>query len=105
MSRRRANGLAAAIAAGLIAVATMAPPAAAEDALWLPSLETETPQAGFDLAVTLARKAVKTAQPDVTVLQQQRPTYARDADSLIAVSQTVAAWFATVAAANEYWAE
>lgn len=73
------------------------------EALWLETLITETPQQGFDLAVTLARRAVKTTQPDVEVLKAQRPIYSVDAGSLIDVSGVAAAWFATVAAANEYW--
>lgn len=32
---------------------------------WLPSLMTETPSEGFDLAVSMARKAVTTTQTDI----------------------------------------
>ena len=53
---------------------------------WLTSLITDTPQAGFDLAVTLSRRGVKTTQPDMEVLQKLRPVYANDADSLTAAS-------------------
>ncbi|MDO5706881.1 MAG: hexameric tyrosine-coordinated heme protein [Paracoccus sp. (in: a-proteobacteria)] len=70
---------------------------------WLETLITETPQQGFDLSITLARRAVKTTQPDVEVLKAQRPVYATDAGDLIDVSGVAAAWFATVAAANDYW--
>ena len=38
------------------------------DDTWLPTLITETPQEGFELAVTLARKGVSTTQPDKEVL-------------------------------------
>lgn len=31
---------------------------------WLPSLMTDTPEAGYDLAVKLSRYAVKLTQPD-----------------------------------------
>lgn len=79
------------------------PAAAAAQEVWLETLQTETPQQGFDLAVTLARRAVKTTQPDTEVLKAQRPVYAADANSLINVSGAAAAWFATVAAANGYW--
>ena len=78
--------------------------AAAQD-VWLTTLQTQTPQQGFDLAVTLARRAVKTTQPDTDVLKAQRPVYAADANSLIDVSAAAVAWFATVAAANDYWRE
>ncbi|MBK0327512.1 hexameric tyrosine-coordinated heme protein [Rhodobacteraceae bacterium F11138] len=72
---------------------------------WLPSLLTETPQDGYDLAVKLSRVAVKLTQPDADVRDKLRPEYAQDAESLIAVSQVVATHFATVAAANGYWKE
>lgn len=70
---------------------------------WLPTLKTATPEEGFDLAVKLARVAVKTTQPDAAVRDRLRPEYAEDAAALIAVSQVVATHFATVAAANDYW--
>ncbi|MGE0847446.1 MAG: hexameric tyrosine-coordinated heme protein [Flavobacteriaceae bacterium] len=74
-------------------------------ATWLPTLKTATPEEGYDLAVKLARVAVKATQPDAAVRDRLRPRYAEDADSLIAVSQVVATHFATVAAANGYWLE
>lgn len=70
---------------------------------WLPSLITATPSEGYDLAVKLARVAVKMTQPDAATREKLRPEYAQDADSLIAVSHVVAVHFATVAAANGYW--
>ncbi len=70
---------------------------------WLPTLKTATPQEGYDLAVKLARVAVKLTQPEAEVRERLRPDYAKDADALIAVSQVVATHFATVAAANNYW--
>ncbi|GGK51491.1 hexameric tyrosine-coordinated heme protein [Salinarimonas ramus] len=83
-------------------------PAFAQDAgneAWLPSLMTQTPQEGFDLAVTIARKAVTTTQPNTDALHALRPAYAHDPDSLIEVSGVVATYFATIAEANEYWWE
>ncbi|SDO95501.1 Hexameric tyrosine-coordinated heme protein (HTHP) [Lutimaribacter pacificus] len=70
---------------------------------WLPTLQTATPEDGYDLAVKLARVAVKATQPDAAVRDRLRPEYAEDADALIAVSHVVATHFATVAAANNYW--
>ena len=70
---------------------------------WLPSLITETPQEGYDLAVKLSRVAVKLTQPDAAARDRMRPDYAEDANALIAVSLVVATHFATVAAANRYW--
>ncbi|MDF3855656.1 hexameric tyrosine-coordinated heme protein [Paracoccus pantotrophus] len=72
---------------------------------WLPTLQVDTPQQGFDLAIVMARRAVKTTQPDVAALRAGRPGYAADAGRLIDVSAVAAAWFATIAAANDYWRE
>ena len=72
---------------------------------WLPSLETETPEEGYQLAVKLARVAVRLTQPDAAIRQALRAKYADDHDSLIAISQVVATHFQTVAAANRYWAD
>ena len=89
--------LAAAILASMPAIAQPA-----EDS-WLPSLITETPEQGFDLAVTMARKAVTTTQTEVETLHKLRPAYAHDPNSLIDVSGVVAAYFATIAEANDFW--
>lgn len=70
---------------------------------WLTSLITDTPQAGFELAITLSRRGVRYTQPDPEVLKKLRPEYAENADSLIASSQVVAINFQTIAAANNYW--
>jgi hypothetical protein len=70
---------------------------------WLVSLITETPQQGFELAITLSRRGVKYTQPDTDVLKQLRPDYANDAQTLTAASQVIALNFQTVAAANNYW--
>ena len=72
---------------------------------WLPSLITETPDEGFALAVKLSRMAVKLAQPSDEVRARLRSDYEQSADSLIAISQVVAANFGTVAAAHDYWRE
>jgi hypothetical protein len=70
---------------------------------WLPTLITATPEAGYELAVKLARVAVKMTQADPAVRDRLRADYAEDAEALIAVSHVVAVHFATVAAANGYW--
>ncbi|HNQ47328.1 MAG TPA: hexameric tyrosine-coordinated heme protein [Syntrophorhabdus sp.] len=70
---------------------------------WLTTLITDTPQAGFELAITLSRRGVKYTQPNAEVLQKLRPVYSNNADSLIAASQVVAINFQTIAAANNYW--
>lgn len=70
---------------------------------WLSSLLTDTPQQGFELAITLSRRGVKYTQPDTEVLHKLRPEYANNPDSLTAASQVIAIHFQTVAAANNYW--
>ncbi len=70
---------------------------------WLTSLITETPQQGFELAITLSRRGVKYTQPDTEVLHKLRPQYANDPDALTAASQVIAINFQTIAAANNYW--
>ncbi|MBP9047072.1 MAG: hexameric tyrosine-coordinated heme protein [Tabrizicola sp.] len=72
---------------------------------WMPSLITKTPSEGYDLAVKLARAAIRMTQPDAEVRTRLRPEYAKESGALIAVSQVVATHFATVAAANGYWRE
>jgi Hexameric tyrosine-coordinated heme protein (HTHP) len=64
---------------------------------------TETPEAGPQLAVKMARLVIKLTQPDEEKRQQLRDVYGNDAMMLIAVGQTVATEFATIAAANNYW--
>ena len=46
---------------------------------------------------------IKATQPDDKVRERLRPIYAEDPAMLIAIGQTVAAEFATIAAANNYW--
>ncbi|NLJ51316.1 MAG: peroxidase [Alcaligenaceae bacterium] len=70
---------------------------------WLTTLITETPQEGFELAITLSRRGVKSTQSDPEVLHKLRAEYANNADSLTAASQVIALNFQTVAAANNYW--
>ena len=70
---------------------------------WLTTLITNTPQEGFELAITLSRRGVRYTQPDTEVLHKLRPAYANDADSLTAASHVIAINFQTIAAANDYW--
>lgn len=71
--------------------------------IWLDTLITDTPQQGFELAITLSRRGVKYTQPDPATLKALRPEYANSADGLTAASQVIATNFQTVAAANNYW--
>ena len=70
---------------------------------WLTTLITDTPQQGFELAITLSRRGVKYTQTDTEVLHRLRSDYAENADSLTAASQVIAINFQTIAAANNYW--
>lgn len=70
---------------------------------WLTSLQTDTPQQGFELAIKLSRMGVKYTQQSAEAREKLRRVYENDADSLIASSQVVAINYQTVAAANNYW--
>jgi hypothetical protein len=67
------------------------------------SLITTTPEEGRQLAVKMARLIIKVTQPDAEMREKMRPAYAENAGLLIAIGQTVATEFATIAAANNYW--
>lgn len=70
---------------------------------WLPTLITDTPEDGYELAIKLSRMAVKKTQPDDAARARMRPDYANSADSLTMTSHVVATNFQTVAKANDYW--
>ena len=67
------------------------------------SLITNTAEEGRALAIKMARLTIKITQPNAEVRDKLRPDYANDAAMLIAIGQTVALEFATVAKANNYW--
>lgn len=67
------------------------------------TLITKTPEEGRQLAVKMARLLIKMTQPDAEVRTKLRPVYAEDPAMLIAIGQTVAIEFATIAKANNYW--
>lgn len=70
---------------------------------WLTTLQTATPQEGFELAIKLARMGVKYTQPAAEARDRLRPAYADDVNALIASSQVIAINYQTIAAANNYW--
>lgn len=70
---------------------------------WLTSLQTKTPQEGFELAITLSRKGVAYTQTSPDIRGQLRDSYANNADSLTLASQVIAIHYQTIAAANNYW--
>jgi glycerate-2-kinase len=67
------------------------------------TLITPTPEEGRALAIKMARLIIKATQPDAAIRKKMRPVYAKDAAMLIAIGQTVALEFATIALANNYW--
>jgi hypothetical protein len=67
------------------------------------TLITNSPEEGRQLAMKMARLIIKASQPDGEVREKLRNIYANDAAMLIAIGQTVASEFATIAAANNYW--
>lgn len=67
------------------------------------SLITKDAEEGRELALKMARLVIKATQPNQEIREQLRPIYAGDAAMLIAIGQTVAIEFATIAAVNNYW--
>lgn len=78
-----------------------------DDVILVPgnSLIRPTPEEGRQLAVKMARLVVKLTQPDADMRANLREAYANDPNMLILITQVVAAEFATIAAANNYWRE
>ena len=87
----------------IVLVEFKAKPAAKNQLIPSNSLITNTPEEGRQLAVKMARLIIKATQPDDKVRERLRPIYSEDPAMLIAIGQTVAAEFATIAAANNYW--
>lgn len=98
----RMTGVLAGLILGVLALSATAQQDTSPES-WLPTLITDTPEQGFQLAITLSRTGVRMTQPDVRQLREGREEYADDADSLIAASQVIAIHFQTIAAANNYW--
>ncbi len=69
----------------------------------IPTLITETPAEGRELAMMLARKTIAAMQPDADVRAALRPEYASDSALLIQAGHVVAVEFQTIALANDHW--
>ena len=69
----------------------------------IPTLITDTPAQGRELAIMIARKTIATIQTDAEVRSQLRPDYDNDTTKLMQAGQIVAIEFQTIAAANNYW--
>ena len=71
--------------------------------IWLPTLNTNTPQEGFELAVKLSRLAMMIAQSYDDDSQPARPTQRDGASQLVGAAHVIALNFQTIAAANDWW--
>ncbi len=69
----------------------------------IPTLITETPAEGRELAMMMARKTIASIQPDAEVRGALRGDYADDTEQLMHAAHIVAVEFQTIAAANNYW--
>ena len=78
-------------------------PPAMRDEVWLPTLNTNTPQDGFELAVKLSRLAVMVAQSCDDDGQRIRSVQPGEASQLIGAAHVIALNFQTIAAANDWW--
>ena len=73
------------------------------DEIWLPTLNTNTPQEGFELAVKLSRLAAMVAQSYDDDNRRARPMQQDGASQLIGAAHVIALNFQTIAAANSWW--
>ena len=69
----------------------------------IPTLNTDTPAQGRELAIMMARKTIATIQPDAEIRSTLRADYDADSAKLMQAGQIVAIEFQTVAQANNYW--
>ncbi len=69
----------------------------------IPTLITETPAQGRELAIMLARKTIATIQPDADIRSSLRADYDSDTAKLMQAGQIVAIEFQTIAQANNFW--
>jgi hexameric tyrosine-coordinated heme protein (HTHP) len=72
---------------------------------YMPSLITETPLEGRNLAITIVRKTVGTIQKDGKAKHRVRDLYAEDPELLMRAVELVNLEFKIIAKANNYWRE
>ena len=70
---------------------------------WLPTLNTDTPQEGFELAVKLTRLSMMVSQTSEEDGRGPRPVERDSATQLIQIAHVIALNFQTIAAANDWW--
>jgi Hexameric tyrosine-coordinated heme protein (HTHP) len=73
------------------------------DELWLPTLKTDTPQAGIELAVKLSDLGFMLFESSEDRRELLRTTDKYTRTQLIAAAHVIALNFQTVAAANDWW--
>ncbi len=72
---------------------------------YVPTLITETPYEGRQLAIKIVRKTIGTIQTDAAAKHRVRAKYAEDPALLMDAAELVAIEFKTIAIANDYWRE
>lgn len=75
--------------------------AASDD--YMPSLMTNTPYEGRQLAIKMVRKTIGTIQTNGPAKHRVRAKYAEDPALLMDAAELVAIEFKTIAIANDYW--
>jgi hypothetical protein len=73
------------------------------DDIWLPTLQTESPQEGIELAVKLSRLGMMLSQSSNHVDKDSRGSKTLSPAQLIAAAHVIALNFQTIAAANDWW--
>jgi hypothetical protein len=73
------------------------------DDIWLPTLETPSPQEGIELAVKLSRLGMMLSQSSNHVDKETRGSKNLSPAQLIAAAHVIALNFQTIAAANDWW--
>jgi hypothetical protein len=73
------------------------------DDIWLPSLETGSPQEGIELAVKLSRLGMMLSQWSSDMRKESRAAQKYSRAQCIAAAHVIALNFQTIAAANDWW--
>jgi hypothetical protein len=73
------------------------------DDIWLPTLQTDSPQEGIELAVKLSRLGMMLSQSSNDIDKESRGSKTLSSAQLIAAAHVIALNFQTIAAANDGW--
>ncbi len=91
------------LSAFALPVAHAQEPAAPAGEDYVPSLVTDTPLQGRQLAITLVRKTIGSIQRDGDAKRRVREQYEEDPMMLMRAAELVALEFQVIAEANDYW--